>query len=46
MVYKNSQVIFRAIPHRQAGKQYEYQIKVEGDKVTILDPVVSDWTDV
>ena len=45
MVYKNSQLIFRAIPHRQAGKQYEYQIKVEGDKVTIMDPVVSDWTE-
>ena len=45
MVYKNAPLSFKVLPSREAGKQYEYQVKVEGDAVTISDPVVSDWTE-
>lgn len=45
MVYKNAPVSFKVLPARLAGKQYEYQVKVEGDVVSISDPVVSDWTE-
>lgn len=45
MVYKSAPLLFMALPAREAGKQYEYEIKVEGDKVSISDPVVKDWTE-
>lgn len=45
MVYKNAPVSFKVLPSRLAGKQYEYQVKVEGDIVSISDPIVTDWTE-
>lgn len=45
MVYKNAPVSFKVLPARLAGKQYEYQVQVEGDAISVSEPVVTDWTE-